>query len=608
MTDAAGTGIPESLVRALTTAAGMIPCPDGKILCRGARAVETALLLKRKYPSATVWAQPDDSSPWRAVSTMLDGLLEGPGIDAAISPDTLVFTGATASFRSMIENEGVPASCLNVLAIVSPDPPELPGAWIPARVESRDPWHLNLWLAADPLPEIRALRLVEAGRDGDALRLLMLIHIPAVREIQVLRERLILTCLRTMAARGEISPQLALGIAQRQWFCLLALQGETDNEFRLMAEMWNLAGEPENALKHLALISPDQPVPPRAAGAPDIGNTARPDTPPPWPRRVLFLLPRRAHYGLDVLYEGLCDALGDANVVDYPRKPTLHGARDPQLANYPCQIDRGAAPIPFDDLLEQVRSRRFDLIFQGILEMDEWIPEAGELLRAASGHTPITLVDAMDEMDDFRETAAIITGGLTYLAYLKRERARVCDYGPEVIPFPFAYPDRLIPDEETVINARRDVPLFWAGKEHGLRRHWLEHARRITGQALNASYPPDQYKACLLRSQAGLNLAGAGFDTVRYWEIPAHGALLISETLPIEIPWNFRHGVDAFFFRTPNELAEIWAWSVAHPEDAREMALAGYTRLRTRHGARARALQMLWAIHEIARRKGLSVG
>ena len=603
MTDPATPAIPEPLISALAAAPNLIPEPAARILVRGEWAVETALLLKRKLPDASVWARPDHPERWRAAAPLLDGLLEGTATDPQIAPEMLVFTGATAAFQEVIRAEPIPHTCQDVLAIVTPDPPERPGTWVPARTESRGPWQLHLWCVAEPPPEMRALQWITDGRFGNALRLLRMINIPAPPPVQILRERLVLTCLYQMADRGELPVQLALSVAQRHWFCLLTLGGETENEFRLMAELWHRIGERDNALKLLAFAGPDAGQIPRAA----VKDSAVPcpDTPPPWPRRVLCLLPRRAHYGLDVLYEGLCDVLGDANVVDFPRKPTLHGIRDPELAHYPCQIDRGAPPVAFEDLLEQVRAGRFDLIFQGILDAHEWTTQAGELLRAAAGQTPIVLTDALDEMDDFREVSAAISGVSDFLACLKRERIQGFDYGPEVIPFPFAYPDRLVPGETTVATSERDIPLFWAGREHGLRRRALDHVRRITGLSLDASYPPDQYKHCLLRARAGLNLAGAGFDTVRYWEIPAHGALLISETLPIEIPHNFRHGIDAFFFRTPAELAEIWAWCTAHPDDAREMAMAGYARLTAHHTARARARQVLWALYAAARRRGL---
>lgn len=606
MTDAFAPHLPEPLVRALAALPNMIPDPGAGILVRGARAFETALVLKRTLPGTAVWARPDDPAPWRGVAQLLDGLLEGTDPDPTPVPTVLVFTGKTAAFREMVRAGGIPATCRDVLAIVTPDPPELPGAWMPTRTESRAPWQLHLWCAADPSLETRALQYITNSQFNEALRLLRTANIPAPPPVQSLRERLVLTCLYQMADRKELPVQLALCIAQRHWFSLLTLGSETEHEYRLMSEFWNRVGERDNALKLMSVVSPDLGGVPRAA----VTDTSAPcpEKPPPWPGRVLFILPQRAHYGLDVLYEGLCDVLGDAQVVDFPRKSTLHGVQDPQLAHYPCQIDRGAAPVSFEALLEQTRASRFDLILQGILEPHEWTPEAGELIRAAAGRIPVVLTDAQDEMDDFREVSAAFCGVSDFLAYLKRERIRGFDYGPEVIPFPFAYPDRLIPDETLVTVSERDIPLFWAGQSHGLRRCLLEQARRITDLPLEGFYPPDQYKTCLLRARAGLSLAGGGFDTVRYWEIPAHGALLISETLPIEIPRNFRHGIDAFFFRTPAELAEIWAWCITHPQDAREMALAGYRRLKAHHTARARALQVLWALYGKACRKGVIKG
>lgn len=605
MTDAVGSGIPEDFARVLPLVAALVPDPCGTILVRGERAVETGLLLKRRVPSRVIIIQTADPSRWEGADSLVDHLISKDETVLPARPDALVFAGNSASFQQQTTSaDGViPDSCWAVLAAVTPDPANLSGPWIPARAESRETWHLGLWYALDPLPESRAMDLLKQQRFGEALQMLRLITIPADRATQILRERLIITCIHELACRGVFSLSFALSLAQRHWFSLLALNGETEQEFHIMADLWVRCGDGESAAKLLALASEkNAPCPPLAARTSAI--RAHPDAPPPWPKKVLFILPRRAHYGLDVLYEGLCDVLGDRNVVDFPWKPTLHGQIDPALANYPCQINRGADAIPFTDLLEQTRTGRFDLLLLGVLESDEWEPEMAELVKAADERTPIVLADALDEMDNFREAAGILAGTRNFMAYLKRERIRTFDYGPDAIPFPFAYPDRLVPDEKTVLRSERDIPLFWAGKPHGTRRHWLERARQITGLSLNETYPPDQYKNALLRARTGLNLAGGGFDTVRYWEIPAHGALLLSESLPIEIPHDFRHGVNALFFRTPGELADALEWCSHHPEDARDMALSGYRHFKSFHTATARARQILWALYETARCKG----
>ena len=69
---------------------------------------------------------------------------------------------------------------------------------------------------------------------------------------------------------------------------------------------------------------------------------------------------------------------------------------------------------------------------------------------------------------------------------------------------------------------------------------------------------PEEYRALLHRSKMALSVRGGGFDTVRYWEIPASGALLISERPDIVIPHNFEHGVHAIFCRP--DLQDLPGW------------------------------------------------
>lgn len=59
----------------------------------------------------------------------------------------------------------------------------------------------------------------------------------------------------------------------------------------------------------------------------------------------------------------------------------------------------------------------------------------------------------------------------------------------------------------------------------------------------------EDYFHLIARSKMGLSIRGAGFDTVRYWEIVAAKRLLVSETPYIHIPYNFEHGKHALFYQ-----------------------------------------------------------
>jgi glycosyltransferase involved in cell wall biosynthesis len=175
--------------------------------------------------------------------------------------------------------------------------------------------------------------------------------------------------------------------------------------------------------------------------------------------------------------------------------------------------------------------------------------------------------------------------------FFKREMLAGADYGPGSYPLPFAYPDRRVPQD---VEGPRNTPIFWAGhRQFGLRRLYLEHLESARGLKLDAVCDQTEYVRALLDTRIGLNIFGCGFDTVRYWELPAHGCMLLSERLPIRIPHNFRDGESAVFFDDTQDLEEKIEYYLAHPEEIRAIARAGHEHFKRHHTGSMRARQLL---------------
>jgi spore maturation protein CgeB len=90
-----------------------------------------------------------------------------------------------------------------------------------------------------------------------------------------------------------------------------------------------------------------------------------------------------------------------------------------------------------------------------------------------------------------------------------------------------------------------------------------------------------------------LSLPGYGQDTVRYWEAPAHGAMLFSQKLGIVIENDFVDGESAVFFGSVGEMRERLSFLLANREYAERIAMAGRERFDRFHTSDARARQML---------------
>lgn len=92
---------------------------------------------------------------------------------------------------------------------------------------------------------------------------------------------------------------------------------------------------------------------------------------------------------------------------------------------------------------------------------------------------------------------------------------------------------------------------------------------------------------------------GFGFDTVRYWEAPAHGCMLLAERPPLRIPFNFKDGESAVFFDDLAELEDKLEYYLEHPEETVPIARAGHAVVKQYHTGVARAAQLLARIESV---------
>ncbi|MFP4499589.1 MAG: glycosyltransferase [Candidatus Hydrogenedentota bacterium] len=370
--------------------------------------------------------------------------------------------------------------------------------------------------------------------------------------------------------------------------------------YQCNAENWRAIGNPHMArriLRSILHVAHDNAAEEQCRHYPETAPAPTPEHAPQWRQsagektpRVLFLIHPRMHYGIDVLYDGLCRVVGPEHVIDFPAKPSLHGRPEPTFANYPCVFQRPEHDCDYPHILADLKAGRFDLVLYGDCECE--LPEdmVRPLLEAA-GQTPVFVVDALDEPMDMRAAVCAHTGLSLVSAYFKREMLACWDYGPGAYPLPFGYPDALVgpPPEEL-----RPDRLFWAGHRcSGLRRLYIDHIEARYDMRFVESYPQEVYSRRLHESRVGLNCFGFGFDTVRYWELPAHGCMLLSERMPIRIPDNFKDGEQAVFFEDLPDLERKLDYFLEDPDVCLRIARAGHEHLRKHHTGSARARQLL---------------
>ena len=287
-------------------------------------------------------------------------------------------------------------------------------------------------------------------------------------------------------------------------------------------------------------------------------------TSPQWsglrrPPRLLIITHDNSDYGMDTLFDGLCRVLGAHNVTEFPWKPVLHGKNPADAHNYPCTFNYPGEPKAVNHIVKGLTDRQFDfIIYADVVQMA--YPEEIRRIMDAGRNLPVVLYDSWDNCYTPMDLILKHIGRESVDLYLKREMLSSIDYGPRAFPLPFGYPDENI---ATRVVKNRENDVFWAGKRvWGLRSLYLEQLENLLGRTFNATFPQAEYTELLQKSLIGVSFFGSGFDTVRYWEIPAHGGMLLAERPPIAIPHNFIDGQTAVFFDDLPELRKssfiIW--------------------------------------------------
>ena len=322
------------------------------------------------------------------------------------------------------------------------------------------------------------------------------------------------------------------------------------------------------------------------------------DTPP---HHVLYVVPPQPHYGLDCLYDGLYQVLhASGSLVEFPYKPTLHGSLPDCLAEYPCCFNHDGMHIDVNHIQTLLNDKYFDVILWGDVEFSLDSSVLRPLLSAIQrSGIPVYLVDAADECVDYRKKFIKAVPNIPIAGYFKREMLQCIDYGPDAFPMPFSYPDALAIQDFSM--DKRSNPIFWAGhRKAGFRRNIVEKFEYMWKVQLDTHYDQSTYMRMMRSSIIGLNCFGYGFDTVRYWEVPAQGCLLLSEKSPLCIPNNFSDGKNALFFDDIADLVEKLNFCKENPDKVFEMALAGWNHFRQYHTNSKRAHYVLSRIQQSA--------
>ncbi len=189
-----------------------------------------------------------------------------------------------------------------------------------------------------------------------------------------------------------------------------------------------------------------------------------------------------------------------------------------------------------------------------------------------------------------------------------------------IYPLPFAAERRYFIGKSDIVQKDLLVT-FLANMDTNPLRYSIHQRLRnfsdpriISGKTHERAYNPQRsesipletpiYRTMLHRSLISINVAGAGYDCARYWEILAAGAMLFTQELDIVIPNGFTDGVDCVVFHSLEDFDEKVTYYLKHQELSKKIAAKGYQRLLSHHTTRARAQYFLSKVATSIERPG----
>ncbi|MFT6335392.1 MAG: hypothetical protein ACJATI_002147 [Halioglobus sp.] len=257
----------------------------------------------------------------------------------------------------------------------------------------------------------------------------------------------------------------------------------------------------------------------------------------------------------DIVYSGLVKTLGVKGVVELTWNKKYHL---PYKA-YPKNL--GYVKNSFLKSFHITKSN-YDLVILAATKVDSfknYINIAPEI----SSKVPVIWIDGGDrpeiggDLDRLGEPT-LLNEAKTIRDFdliFKREMKLGNDFDANVIPLTFGFNQSRLPKKKSS-SSKYDVA-FWAGESHPIRSKALsllenEFDCNSNGTTKGLSFNDFNRKGAfyleeLSSCKINISLRGGGFDTLRYWEIPAVGSLLLSEPADIHIENDFVHDKSAVF-------------------------------------------------------------
>lgn len=316
--------------------------------------------------------------------------------------------------------------------------------------------------------------------------------------------------------------------------------------------------------------------------------------------KILYINSPHFDYMQDILYSGLVKESGAKNIKSIPfnfnfccstkKYPRNLGAVKGNAIPY---IASRLMPFRYDCVILASAKRQVFEVYNKI---------AGKI----PAHIPVAFVDGGDmenvggdaERKGFKELYDEARAKRDFDFIFKREMIIGKQYDKNVLPLPFGFNFDRIPGK--VVREKAYDVSFWAVESHEVRTKALkiledkydckangtERNQRFKHYKRKGEFYLEELQACKIV----LNFRGGGWDTLRYWEVPALKTFLLSQKPQIVIPDDFTHGENIVYCKDDlSDLTELIDYYLSHDDERERVALAAYDHLKRYHSDRERA-------------------
>ena len=321
--------------------------------------------------------------------------------------------------------------------------------------------------------------------------------------------------------------------------------------------------------------------------------------------KILFINSKKFDYGQDLAFSGLASVLGKENIRDIGRHSSYHL----KIKKYPKNLGyTELQPLAFFKN-QSITPKNCDVVVVASVKPDT-LELYLQLQSEIPDSTPIVLLEGGDAEEIGGDAQRLNCSHLWVEAQkkrpfdliFKREFIKNRDYPKNIFPLPFSMNFEALSVKPSSVYDK-DVS-FWAVESHPIRSKALEVLNGQfdcdrNGTSKNQTFKNYKYKGRryheeLAKCRIVLSLRGGGWDTLRYWEVPALGPLLVSQKLDIVIPNDFENQKHLVHCKDDlSDLIEICQYYLDHEAERLKISQAAYAHAQKYHTHIARADYML---------------